>query len=114
MTNTAGTTVHGFPGYGQTDIFPNITDVLDGKGKILKVYVDTYTFESTEIHDQGPLIDQLMWEDIDLGHLAATFQGISNFKRILFTETNEELNYSLSYSRKLIDEIESYLNPSTK
>ena len=81
----------------------------DYQGKITS-YVDTYTFGSTEIHDQGPLIDRLVWKDIDPGHLAATFQGISNFKRILFTETREELDYSLTSSRKLIAEIENYLN----
>lgn len=73
-------------------------------------YVDTYTFGSTSIHDQGPLIDSLVWEDINHGHLAATFQGISNFKRILFTETKEELEYSLTNSRSLITHINIYLN----
>jgi len=73
-------------------------------------YVDTYTFGSTPIHDQGPLINRLVWEDINPGHLAATFQGISNFKRILFTETREELNYSLANSRSLIGQINIYLN----
>ena len=49
-------------------------------------YVNTYTFGVTEIHDQGPLIDSLVWKSIDNSHLAATFQGISNFKRILFAK----------------------------
>ncbi len=73
-------------------------------------YVNTYTFGSTKIHDQGPLIDSLVWENIDLGHLAATFQGISNFKRILFTETKEELDFSLAGSRNLLARIDDYLN----
>jgi hypothetical protein len=72
-------------------------------------YVDTYTFGSTPIHDQGPLINKLVWEHINPGHLAATFQGISNFKRILFTETKEELNYSLTNYRNLIGQINIYL-----
>ena len=76
----------------------------DYQGKITS-YVDRYTFGSTEIHDQGPLIDGLVWDNIDPAHLAATFQGISNFKRILFTETREELNFSLSNSRQLIRQI---------
>lgn len=46
-------------------------------------YVNTYTFGSTAIHDQGPLIDSLVWDEVDYSHLAASFQGISNFKRIL-------------------------------
>jgi hypothetical protein len=80
----------------------------DYRGKITS-YVDTYTFGSTEIHDQGPLIDRLVWEKIDPSHLAATFQGISNFKRILFTETRQEMDYSLIKSRELIIEIDQYI-----
>jgi len=71
-------------------------------------YVNTYTFGSTPIHDQGQLIDSLVWEHINPGHLAATFQGISNFKRILFTETKDELDYSLVNSRNLINQLERY------
>ena len=73
-------------------------------------YVNTYTFGSTPIHDQGQLIDSLVWEKIDNSHLAATFQGISNFKRILFTETKEELEFSLTNSRSLLAHIDTYLN----
>jgi len=72
-------------------------------------YVDTYTFGSTQIHDQGPLIDSLVWENINPSNLAATFQGISNFKRILFTETKEELDYSLTNSRSLLAQLNIYL-----
>jgi hypothetical protein len=80
----------------------------DYQGKVTS-YVNTYTFGVTKIHDQGVLIDSLVWNNIDNGHLAATFQGISNFKRILFTETNEELEYSLESSQNLIKQIDSYL-----
>lgn len=83
----------------------------DYRGKITS-YVNTYTFGSTQIHDQGPLIDSLVWEKIDNSHLAATFQGISNFKRILFTETKEELEFSISNSRSLLEHIDAYLNNS--
>ena len=71
-------------------------------------YVNTYTFGSTEIHDQGQLIDSLVWDHIDNAHLAATFQGISNFKRLLFKETNEELEYSLFTSRAIIRQLDHY------
>ena len=81
----------------------------DYQGKITS-YVNTYTFGVTEIHDQGALIDSLVWDDIDYSHLAATFQGISNFKRILFTETKDELEFSLVHSRELIRQIDRYLN----
>lgn len=72
-------------------------------------YVNTYTFGSTAIHDQGPLIDSLVWNNIDHRHLAATFQGISNFKRLLFTETQEELEYSFYNSKTLIHQLDLYL-----
>ncbi len=72
-------------------------------------YVDKYTFGSTSIHDQGPLIDSLVWHDIDPAHLAASFQGMSNFKRILFRVTKDEMEYSLSNSRNLIQHINHYL-----
>jgi hypothetical protein len=72
-------------------------------------YVTTYTFGSTAIHDQGPLIDALVWDNIDNSHLAATFQGISNFKRLLFTETLEELEYSLAGSKTILVQLDKYL-----
>ena len=80
----------------------------DYQGKVTS-YVNTYTFGVTKIHDQGALIDSLVWNNIDTSHLAATFQGISNFKRILFTETKEELEYSLKNSKGLIRQIDYYL-----
>ena len=85
----------------------------DYQGKVTS-YVSTYTFGVTKIHDQGPLIDSLVWHKIDYSHLAATFQGISNFKRILFTETKAELEYSLEGSRNLIEQINNYLNKRYK
>gem|GEM_PF-801753 len=81
----------------------------DYRGKVTS-YVNTYTFGSTQIHDQGPLIDSLVWEGIDLSNLAATFQGISNFKRILFSGTKTELEYSLTNSRSLLLQIDAYLS----
>jgi CubicO group peptidase (beta-lactamase class C family) len=41
LTHTAGTTVHGFPGYKHKDTFPTITEVLTGKGNTDSIYVDT-------------------------------------------------------------------------
>lgn len=80
----------------------------DYQGKVTS-YVNTYTFGVTKIHDQGALIDSLVWDKVDLGHLAATFQGISNFKRILFTETKQELEFSLTHSKQLIEQIDKFL-----
>jgi hypothetical protein len=72
-------------------------------------FVDTYSFGSIELHDQGALIDSLIWKDIDASDLAAKFQGITNFKRILFRETKEELEYSLIHSRDLLRHIKLHL-----
>jgi len=80
----------------------------DYQGKVTS-YVNTYTFGVTKIHDQGPLIDSLVWSNINYSHLAATFQGISNFKRILFNETKTELEFSLDGSDNLIKQIDNYL-----
>ena len=80
----------------------------DYQGKVTS-YVNTYTFGVTKIHDQGPLIDSLVWSNVNYSHLAATFQGISNFKRILFNETKIELEFSLDGSRNLIEQINHYL-----
>lgn len=41
LTHTAGMTVHGFPGYAETDTFPSINNVLNGKGNTPPVFVDT-------------------------------------------------------------------------
>ena len=72
-------------------------------------FVDTYSFGSTELHDQGSLIDSLIWNDVDAGHLAARFQGITNFKRLQFRETKEELDYSLIHSRDLLKHLDLYI-----
>ncbi len=41
LTHTAGMTVHGFPGYQQTDSFPSITKVLNGEGNTDVILPDT-------------------------------------------------------------------------
>lgn len=74
-------------------------------------YVDTYTFGSTLLHDQGPLIDSLVWQEVNPAHLAAKFQGISNFKRILFSLNLEDMENALNNSRMLLRQLNQYLNP---
>tara|TARA_R100000935_G_scaffold8302_7_gene17525 strand:+ start:156120 stop:156872 length:753 start_codon:yes stop_codon:yes gene_type:complete len=77
----------------------------------LAQYVNTYTFGSTHLHDQGELIDSLVWHNVNPTHLAASFQGISNFKRILFRLTRDEMEYSLNNSKGLIQHIDQNLDP---
>ena len=86
-----------------------VEKITDGYRDKVASFVDTYAFGSTSLHDQGPLINNLIWEKINPSHLAATFQGISNFKRILFTETKDEMEYSLKSSKSLIHHINQYL-----
>jgi type II secretory pathway pseudopilin PulG len=74
-------------------------------------YVDAYTFGSTSLHDQGPLIDSLVWQQVNPAHLAAKFQGISNFKRILFSLNLEDMENALNNSRILLRQLNQYLNP---
>lgn len=40
LTHSAGLTVHGFPGYAQGDRFPNLVEVLNGKGNTAPVKVN--------------------------------------------------------------------------
>ena len=76
----------------------------------IETYLDTYAFGSTDLHDQGALIDKLIWSDIDHGHLAAAFQGLSNYKRILFRQIQSEMRHSLAASKALIVELDLYLS----
>jgi hypothetical protein len=73
-------------------------------------YVNTYAFGSTLLHDQGPLIDSLVWQQVNPAHLAAKFQGISNFKRILFSLNLEDMENALNNSRILLRQLNQYLN----
>ena len=41
LTHTGGVTVHGFPGYSQTDEFPDIIQVLNGEGNTPRITTDT-------------------------------------------------------------------------
>jgi CubicO group peptidase (beta-lactamase class C family) len=41
LSHTAGISVHGFPGYQQTDSFPSLNNVLNGEGNTPAILVDT-------------------------------------------------------------------------
>lgn len=83
--------------------------IAEGYRTKIATYLDTYAFGSTVLHDQGALIDSLIWTNVDYAHLAASFQGLSNYKRILFRDTKEEMEYSQEVSKLLIDKINNYL-----
>jgi len=86
-----------------------VTNITIDYRKKVSDYVATYTFGSTSIHDQGALIDSLVWSEIDVANLASTFQGISNFKRLLFRLTKDEMEYSVNNSKLVIEHIDQYL-----
>jgi len=64
LTHTAGMTVHGFPGYQQTDKFPEIIDVLNGNGNTGKIVVDTIPGSIWRYSGGGYTVMEKVVEDI--------------------------------------------------
>ncbi len=64
LTHTAGTTVHGFPGYSQTDSFPSDDDVLSGRGNTPAVMVDTIPGSIWRYSGGGYTVMEKVVEDI--------------------------------------------------
>ena len=64
LTHTAGMTVHGFPGYEQTDEFPEIIDVLNGNGNTAKIVVDTIPGSIWRYSGGGYTVMEKVVEDI--------------------------------------------------
>jgi len=64
LTHTAGMTVHGFPGYSETDSFPSINDVLDGKGNTPAIFVDTIPGSIWRYSGGGYTIMEKIVEDV--------------------------------------------------
>ena len=64
LTHTAGTTVHGFPGYRQTDNFPVIIDVLNGEGNTAKIVVDTIPGSIWRYSGGGYTVMEKVVEDV--------------------------------------------------
>ena len=64
LTHTAGMTVHGFPGYQQTDTFPKIIDVLNGNGNTAKIMVDTIPGSIWRYSGGGYTVMEKVVEDV--------------------------------------------------
>ena len=64
LTHTAGMTVHGFPGYQQTDSFPSINMVLNGVGNTDAIYVDTIPGSIWRYSGGGYTVMEKLVEDI--------------------------------------------------
>jgi CubicO group peptidase (beta-lactamase class C family) len=64
MTHTAGTTVHGFPGYGPDEAFPSDDEVLNGEGNTDRVEVDTFPGSINRYSGGGYTIMEKVMEDV--------------------------------------------------
>jgi CubicO group peptidase (beta-lactamase class C family) len=64
LTHTAGMTVHGFPGYKQTDKFPDIIEVLNGIGNTAKITVDTIPGSIWRYSGGGYTVMEKVVEDV--------------------------------------------------
>lgn len=64
LTHSAGMTVHGFPGYSQTDTFPTINQVLNGDGNTSKIYVDTVPGSIWRYSGGGYTVMEKLVEDL--------------------------------------------------
>ncbi|NNF35582.1 MAG: beta-lactamase family protein [Saprospiraceae bacterium] len=64
MTHTAGTTVHGFPGYQSSDAFPTDIQVLNGEGNTDAVVVDTIPGSINRYSGGGYTIMERVVEDV--------------------------------------------------
>lgn len=64
LTHTAGMTVHGFPGYQQTDFFPSLLEVLNGEGNTPEITVDTIPGSIWRYSGGGYTVMQKIVEDM--------------------------------------------------
>lgn len=64
LTHTAGMTVHGFPGYAETDSFPSINTVLDGKGNTPAIFIDTIPGSIWRYSGGGYTVMEKIVEDV--------------------------------------------------
>ncbi|MFT4600375.1 MAG: CubicO group peptidase (beta-lactamase class C family) [Arenicella sp.] len=64
LNHTAGITVHGFPGYKPTDVFPSTIDVLKGKGNTPVITVDTIPGSIWRYSGGGYTIIQQIVKDV--------------------------------------------------
>lgn len=78
LSHTAGTTVHGFPGYRRGDEVPTLTQILDGRkpANTRAVRVDTVPGVHIRYSGGGTTIAQLLVEDILGQPLAQTMREL--------------------------------------
>ncbi len=64
LSHTAGMTVHGFPGYTQSDEFPTVEAVLLGEGNTAKIFPDTIPGSIWRYSGGGYTVAQLAVEEV--------------------------------------------------
>ncbi len=64
LSHTAGSTVHGFPGYTQKDSFPILETVLNGKGNTDLVKIDVIPGSTWRYSGGGYTVMEKMVEDV--------------------------------------------------
>ena len=64
LTHTAGTTVHGFPGYAQSEAIPSTVGVLKGEGNTDEIFVDTAPGTNWRYSGGGYTIMEKVVEDV--------------------------------------------------
>lgn len=107
LTHTAGTTVHGFPGYTEKDEFPSVEKVLKGEGNTGKVIVDTEPGSNWRYSGGGYTIMEKVVEDVS-GMPLEEYMEKHIFPRLEMTNStyyqplpnNLKANASLAYNRK--------------
>lgn len=89
MTHSAGTTVHGFPGYGPDEDFPTDIMVLNGEGNTDAVVVDTTPGTINRYSGGGYTIMERVIEDVT-GKDFATFMENEILKPFKMEESTYE------------------------
>ncbi len=112
LTHTAGTTVHGFPGYKQTDNFPSDVEVLNGKGNTDVITVDTEPGTNWRYSGGGYTIMEKVVEDISgmtLADYSARYilpaMGMSNstFEQPLSAKWHDQASAAYDHEGNLIE-----------
>ncbi|PTX44653.1 CubicO group peptidase (beta-lactamase class C family) [Christiangramia gaetbulicola] len=112
LTHTAGMTVHGFPGYKQTDTFPSVNQVLDAKGNTPRIYVDTIPGSIWRYSGGGYTVMQKIVEDVsglsfeeymDKNILPAIGMNNSTFQQPLPAEYQKNASAAYDQEGKMID-----------
>ncbi|HKJ48121.1 MAG TPA: serine hydrolase, partial [Christiangramia sp.] len=112
LTHTAGMTVHGFPGYKQTDTFPGVIQVLNGKGNTPRIFVDTIPGSTWRYSGGGYTVMQKMVEDVSgvsldeymsKNILPAIGMNNSTFQQPLSSEYHANASAAYDSEGKIID-----------